>query len=85
MGYTEKLFSGQSNGLAVVRLLRLLRVLKLTKSLPKLRAIINALLEGFGSVGWIVMLIACFNYIMACLGMILFRYPVCYDGTYGNT
>ena len=53
MGYLEKLLTNQANGLAVMRLLRLLRILKLTKSLPKLRAIINALLEGFGSVSLI--------------------------------
>ena len=71
IAYVEKSLSGV-DGLAALRLLRMLRILKLTKSLPKLRSIISALMEGFGSVGWIVCLIGVFNYIAACIGMFLF-------------
>ena len=48
-----------------------LRVLKLTKSLPDLRAIISALMDAMGSVGYVTLLIALFTFIMACLGMVI--------------
>ena len=36
----------------ILRLLRLLRVFRLAKALPKLRAIVEALMQGFSAVGW---------------------------------
>ena len=71
MGFVEKALT-HVDGLAIFRLLRMLRVLKLTKSLPNLRAIITALIEALGSVGYVILLIALFNFIMACLGMVIF-------------
>ena len=59
MGYVEKTL--KTKGIAVLRLLRMLRVLKLTKALPKLKAIVTALMEGFGSVGWFVCLLGVFS------------------------
>jgi len=35
----------------VLRLLRLLRVFRLAKALPRLRSIVEALMEGFSAVG----------------------------------
>ena len=51
----------------VLRLLRLLRVFRLAKALPRLRSIVEALMEGFSAVGWICVLIVVFNYIIACM------------------
>ena len=50
----------------VLRLLRLLRVFRLAKALPRLRSIVEALISGFSAVGWVVILIVVFNYIVAC-------------------
>jgi len=50
----------------VLRLLRLLRVFRLAKALPRLRSIVEALISGLGAVGWIVVLILVFNYIIGC-------------------
>jgi hypothetical protein len=54
----------------VFRLLRLLRVFRLAKALPRLRSIVEALISGFSVVGWIVVLMVVFNYIMACMLML---------------
>jgi hypothetical protein len=51
----------------VLRLLRLLRVFRLAKALPRLRAIVEALISGFSAVGWVVILLMVFNYITVCL------------------
>jgi len=37
--------------IVIVRLLRLLRVFRLAKALPRLRSIVEALIQGFGAVG----------------------------------
>ena len=60
-------------GLTILRLLRLLRVFRLVKALPRLRSIVESLIQGFASVVWIMVLMGIFNYIMACLGMLLFK------------
>jgi hypothetical protein len=59
--------------IVLLRLLRLLRVFRLAKAFPRLRSIVEALISGFSSVGWICLLIFVFNYISACLCMIFFR------------
>lgn len=56
----------------VLRLLRLLRVFRLAKALPRLRSIVEALIKGLGSVGWICILMIVFNYIFGCMLMLLF-------------
>jgi len=57
----------------LLRLLRLIRVFRLAKTLPRLRAIVEALISGFSAVGWICVLIVTFNYIAACMCMLLFQ------------
>lgn len=57
----------------LLRLLRLLRVFRLAKTLPRLRSIVEALISGFSAVGWICLLIVVFNYIAACMCMLIFR------------
>jgi Ca2+-binding EF-hand superfamily protein len=57
----------------LLRLCRLLRVFRLAKALPRLRSIVEALISGFSSVGWICILIAVLNYIVSCMCMIFFR------------
>jgi len=57
----------------LLRLLRLLRVFRLAKALPRLRSIVEALISGFSSVGWICLLIFVFNYISACMCMMIFK------------
>jgi len=59
--------------IVLLRLLRLLRVFRLAKTLPRLRSIVEALVSGFSSVGWICILFAVFNYIVACICIIIFR------------
>jgi len=41
--------------------------------LPRLRAIIETLSDGLSSALWVMLLIVILNYILACLGMILFQ------------
>lgn len=57
----------------LLRLLRLIRVFRLAKTLPRLRAIVEALISGFSAVGWICCLIVTFNYIAACMSMLIFQ------------
>ena len=59
----------------ILRLLRLLRVFRLAKALPRLRSIVEALISGFSAVGWIIVLITVFNYIMVCLRFYAFLSP----------
>lgn len=64
---------GAGSLLTILRLLRLLRVLKLVKSLPQLAVIVNALIMGLSSIGYIgLILFLCF-YVFAIAGMMLFR------------
>mmetsp|Transcript_398 Transcript_398/g.745 ORF Transcript_398/g.745 Transcript_398/m.745 type:complete len:1004 (+) Transcript_398:139-3150(+) len=64
---------GAGSLLTMLRLLRLLRVLKLVKSLPQLAVIVNALLMGMSSIGYIGMILFLCFYAFAILGMLLFR------------
>ena len=57
----------------ILRLLRLLRVFRLAKTLPRLRAIVEALISGFSAVGWIVCFILIFNFLAGATCMVLFR------------
>ena len=57
----------------MLRLLRLLRVLKLLKSLPQLAIIVNALIMGLSSIGFIGVILMMVFYLFAILGMILFK------------
>jgi len=59
--------------LAMLRLLRLLRVLKLVKAFPQLQVIVNALLMGITSIGFIGIILVLVFYMFAILGMILFK------------
>mmetsp|Transcript_140 Transcript_140/g.277 ORF Transcript_140/g.277 Transcript_140/m.277 type:complete len:938 (+) Transcript_140:152-2965(+) len=59
--------------ISMLRLLRLLRVLKLVKSLPQLRIIVEALIEGFNSITFITLILLLFFYIFAIVGMIIFK------------
>lgn len=59
--------------IVLLRLLRLVRVFRLAKALPRLRSIVEALVSGFSSVGWICLLILVFNYIVACMFMLIFK------------
>lgn len=64
---------GAGSLLTILRLLRLLRVLKLVKSLPQLAVIVNALLMGMSSIGYIGLILFLCYYIFAILGMMLFK------------
>ena len=63
----------------ILRLLRLLRVFRVAKALPRLRSIVEALISGFSSVGWICVLILVYQYIVGCLCMLVFRENVCHN------
>ena len=67
-------FYKESGGLLVVlRTLRLLRVLKLVKSLPQLALIVNALIMGLSSIGFIGVILFLAFYMFSILGIFLFR------------
>ena len=57
---------------SMLRLLRLLRVLKLVRALPQLRIIIEALMAGFGSIFFVVVIQFMVFYVFANVGMLLF-------------
>ena len=59
--------------ITMLRLLRLLRVLKLVKSLPQLQLIVDALVQGLASIGYIGVILVLVFYVFAILGMTLFR------------
>ena len=68
------LITGDAGSLLVLlRLLRLLRVLKLVKSLPQLAIIVNALIMGLSSIGFIGVILGLFYYLFAILGMLMFQ------------
>ena len=64
---------GAGSLVTMLRLLRLLRVLKLLKSLPQLAIIVNALIMGLSSIGFIGVILLLVFYLFAILGMILFK------------
>jgi len=58
--------------LAMLRLLRLLRVLKLIKAFPELRILIEALISGFSSIFFVLVILFVFYFVYANIGLILF-------------
>lgn len=62
---------------SIFRTLRIVRALRLLRSLPKLRLIIESLLQSIPSIGWIVVLLAMVYYIFAVIGTTMFgaHYP----------
>lgn len=62
---------------SVFRTLRIVRTLRLLKSLPRLRLIIESLLQSVPSISWIVVLLGIVYYIFAVIGVNLFgaKYP----------
>lgn len=64
---------GVGTGITVLRLLRLLRILKLVKRLPQLAVIINALINGLASIGYIGVILLLVFYVFAITGIILFK------------
>lgn len=66
-----------SGSLAVLRSLRIFRALRLIKNLPKLRFIVESLLNSLPSLGWIFALLALVFYVFAVVGTKLFgtSYP----------
>jgi len=67
-----RVFQAQSV-LMVLRLLRLLRVLKVLKAFPQLQVIVTALVKGFGSIGFIGVILGLFFYMFSIIAMIIFR------------
>ena len=55
----------------LIRLIRLLRIMR-TKSLPQLAVIVNALIIGFASIGYVGIVILMTYYVFAILGVIIF-------------
>lgn len=62
---------------AIFRSLRIVRTLRLLRSLPRLRLIIESLLQSVPSISWIVVLLGLVYYIFAVVGVNLFgaNYP----------
>ena len=75
-----------ANSFTVFRALRILRTLRLLKNMPKLRLIIESLLNAIPSIGWIAVLLMVIFYVFAVIGTNLFAmgYPEWF-GTLGDT
>jgi voltage-gated sodium channel len=56
----------------ILRLLRLLRVLKLLRAFPQLQVLVSALMNAFGSIGWIGLILILFYYMFAIVGIMAF-------------
>jgi voltage-gated sodium channel len=66
--------AGAAGGaMMILRLLRLLRVLKLVKAFPQLQVIVNALMMGMSSIGYIGIILVLVFYMYAIAGMMLFE------------
>lgn len=71
---------------SIFRTLRIVRTLRLLKSLPRLRLIIESLLQSVPSISWIVVLLGIVYYIFAVIGVNMFGagYPE-YFGDLGTS
>jgi len=58
---------------AIARLARVLRALRLITTVPKLQIIVNSLLKGLPSMGYVGLLLLLLFYVYAVLGVFLFR------------
>jgi len=58
---------------AIARLARVLRALRLITTIPKLQIIVNSLLKGLPSMGYVGLLLLLLFYVYAVLGVFLFR------------
>jgi len=84
---TDFAFIFEAFPVVILRLFRLLRVFRLAKAFPRLRSIVEALISGLTSVGWICLLILVYQYIAGCLCMLVFRENVrafCLSDTYST-
>ena len=63
---------GAGSEVAILRLLKLLRVLKLVKRFTKLAIIVNALIMGLASIGYVGIILFLTFYVFAILGIIMF-------------
>lgn len=61
-----------SGPLAILRVLRILRILRMLSMLPKLRVVIEALLQSLPGIGWVALLMAMIFYVFAVMGTQLF-------------
>jgi voltage-gated sodium channel len=64
--------AGSGGPIKILRLLRLLRILKLISRVPDLAIIINSLISGFESIGFILLIMFVLFYLFAILAIILF-------------
>ena len=71
---------------SIFRALRIVRTLRLLKNIPKLRLIIESLLNSIPSIGWIAVLLGIVYYIFAVIGTNMFGagYPA-YFGDLGKS
>ncbi len=61
-----------SGALSVLRVFRIFRALKIVSSIPRLKLIVNAILQTLPSMGWVAVLIGIIFYIFAVIGTGLF-------------
>ena len=64
---------GSGSALILLRLLRLLRILKIAKAFPQLSVLINALIKGISSIGYVGIILLMTFYVFAIVGVILFQ------------
>jgi voltage-gated sodium channel len=61
-----------TSALSILRTLRIFRVLRLLNKMPRLRLMVEAMLQALPSIGWLALLLGIIFYIFAVLGSTLF-------------
>jgi len=80
------LFVSGGPAIIVVKMLRLLRAVKLTKAIPKMRVLVETIIAGISSVGYVGILFMLFNFLFSILGMMLYKESdPYYFGTLGGS
>jgi len=65
--------SGSKSLVMMLRLLKLMRVLKLMRALKQLQVIVEALMKGMSSIGFVGLILIIFFYFFGVLGMMFFK------------
>lgn len=70
---TSQLSGGRASMVRLMlRILRLTRLLKLMRTIPALRVILNGIMQGIGSFGYIMLLIVMIMYLYSIVGVVVF-------------
>lgn len=70
--FWDTITGGESSSIAILRLLRLARVVKIVKRVPQLHIIVQGVLGGLASIGYILLLLVLVLYLFAIVGLSFF-------------